>query len=331
MPEGKTLAETGLPSTNAGEIRDAIVSDIMAMSGAQAGNWYTVYREPGADVLLLGENRFQGPTAVADVLRTIEGQPYMQAQFGETAEDIDFAAMTRANDFEIQLATDLPAALVETFWDPGDLHCSIGFNAVVDDRYAGWVGAFRVRPNPPFEPELLARLRPRIPTYLRLLSAARIIDAARPGRGAILVVGQGGKVAARSAGAAHWLELPGFEARVAAAAAQLNDSGGSTQNLTIGTTSLRLFRLHGGDEPAFAVLVTPGEEMDSARLLSLSKRQREVVSAATKSVTVAEIGEQLGLSPETVKSHIKAVYDVFGISSRAELSRIVGSHAKDNC
>lgn len=316
------LAELVLPSTDSGEIRDAVVSDIMSRTRAQAGNWYSVCREPGAEVILLAEHRFQGPAAVAEALKATERQPMLPAYFGETAEEIELSAITHVNEFEIQTAADLPRAMVERFWDPGDIHCAIGFNAILDDRYAGWIGAFRTRPHPPFEPEHLALLKPHVGAYLRLLGAARIIDAARPGLGAVLVVRQGDRVAARSSGAAAWLESPDFEARIVAEATTLLDSGGGSSHFMVGHAGVRIFRLHGEGKPACAVLVTPYEETDVGRLVSLSQRRREVMTHAARNLTVSEIADHLGLSPETIKSHIKAIYDHFGIGSRAELSRI---------
>lgn len=50
----------------------------------------------------------------------------------------------------------------------------------------------------------------------------------------------------------------------------------------------------------------------------LSTREREVVRALIRDLTVSEIADELYISVNTVKSHLKKIYRKFGVSSRAE-------------
>ena len=53
-------------------------------------------------------------------------------------------------------------------------------------------------------------------------------------------------------------------------------------------------------------------------LVALTGREEEVLQLVAKGYNVAESAEMLGLSANTVKSYLKAVYGKLGISSRAE-------------
>jgi DNA-binding NarL/FixJ family response regulator len=53
-------------------------------------------------------------------------------------------------------------------------------------------------------------------------------------------------------------------------------------------------------------------------LIALTSREEEVLQLVAKGYNVSESAEMLGLSANTVKSYLKAVYGKLGISSRAE-------------
>ena len=57
----------------------------------------------------------------------------------------------------------------------------------------------------------------------------------------------------------------------------------------------------------------------------LTKRQREVARYVMSGATSPEIAEELHVSVETVKSHIKNIFDRLNISSRAELAAILSA------
>ena len=53
----------------------------------------------------------------------------------------------------------------------------------------------------------------------------------------------------------------------------------------------------------------------------LSPRQRQVAEAAANGLSAPEIAELLTISEATVRVHLRAIYQVLGVSSRAELGR----------
>ncbi|WP_174803009.1 response regulator [Martelella limonii] len=63
-------------------------------------------------------------------------------------------------------------------------------------------------------------------------------------------------------------------------------------------------------------LTGPAAEPESA----LTEREREVLALISRGLRNVDVSEQLGLSGNTVATHIKSIYRKLGISSRAEAS-----------
>lgn len=55
----------------------------------------------------------------------------------------------------------------------------------------------------------------------------------------------------------------------------------------------------------------------------LTDREREIAQAFSLGETHREIGERLGISPNTVRRHLANIYEKLGISSKVELDRMI--------
>jgi DNA-binding NarL/FixJ family response regulator len=60
------------------------------------------------------------------------------------------------------------------------------------------------------------------------------------------------------------------------------------------------------------------EEEASSRSVQLSPREREVLLLLSRGLGNREIGEELGVSIETVKTHIERLYKRLGVTSRTD-------------
>jgi DNA-binding NarL/FixJ family response regulator len=56
------------------------------------------------------------------------------------------------------------------------------------------------------------------------------------------------------------------------------------------------------------------------RGISLSERERDVVRMVVDGASNDEIGARLGISPRTVESHLRRLFERFGLASRTELA-----------
>ena len=61
-----------------------------------------------------------------------------------------------------------------------------------------------------------------------------------------------------------------------------------------------------------------GPETAASQLRRLSRRELEVLEELAKGGYYREIGETLGISPATVRSHLHAIYQKLGVKSRTQ-------------
>jgi DNA-binding CsgD family transcriptional regulator len=92
--------------------------------------------------------------------------------------------------------------------------------------------------------------------------------------------------------------------------------------------------MSGAGDDSVALVIEPAKSAEVAPILidaySLTARERDVLSAVARGSSTAEIAAELFLSPHTVRDHVKAVFEKFGVSSRGELvARVFGEHYAD--
>jgi len=92
--------------------------------------------------------------------------------------------------------------------------------------------------------------------------------------------------------------------------------------------AVTLTRLHGGNGPRVVVQLVPTAGQPVPVMVNLTKRQRAVAQEMLAGATIQEAAANLHLSPETVRSHLKAIYLALGVSTRVELTRVLRSEEK---
>jgi len=63
------------------------------------------------------------------------------------------------------------------------------------------------------------------------------------------------------------------------------------------------------------------EVADEARADGLTQREREVALLVADGLRSREVAERLAIAPQTVKSHLKTIFDKLGVRNRVELAR----------
>lgn len=89
--------------------------------------------------------------------------------------------------------------------------------------------------------------------------------------------------------------------------------------VAVGLTTLTLEPLRGPAGMVLLVSVGPPALVRLHAASRLTSRQREVAEMAAAGATVAETARALGCAPDTVKTHLKAVYLALEVASRVEL------------
>jgi len=84
-----------------------------------------------------------------------------------------------------------------------------------------------------------------------------------------------------------------------------------------GRTQLHLWR-----EGIPAAVPAPGEPLpQQAAADGLTHREREVALLVADGLRSREVAERLGIASQTVKSHLKTIFDKLGVRNRVELAR----------
>ena len=89
-----------------------------------------------------------------------------------------------------------------------------------------------------------------------------------------------------------------------------------------GRTQLHLWREPASEAPA----PPPGELVQPPPSDGLTSREREVALLVADGLRSREVAERLGIASQTVKSHLKTIFDKLGVRNRVELARRLVQH-----
>ena len=195
-------------------------------------------------------------------------------------------------------------------------------------RFLGWLGGVRRADTPAFETDRVQATDAQLPAVRAILRAHQVAarlhldDSGMAGSNA-LVFSFGGRLVHGTKGAVAWLSDRRREYILALIRALEAKKGftGYVDGVEVGLSRLatKLGRTH--------VLVTLSATSPALLhpFFELSPRQREVAGYVASGFSAPEVAEKLGISPATVRVHLRAIYDILGIASRAELGRLFES------
>lgn len=189
-----------------------------------------------------------------------------------------------------------------------------------DRRFVGWLGVLRSDGHS-FDGEPVDRLGQLAPDVALLLVEADRAERASFEPQPRLVVGVDGEVILSSTSAERWLtprrrELIGVAIRSAA-------RDGTAQGARlVAFAEARFERLFGATAAYLVTLCAPVAPLLEPGAL-LTQRQREIALHAVAGLTRGEIALLLSVSEETVRHHLKLVYERLGVGSRVELANVL--------
>ncbi|MEY4763537.1 MAG: hypothetical protein RI907_210 [Pseudomonadota bacterium] len=125
-------------------------------------------------------------------------------------------------------------------------------------------------------------------------------------------------LAALDAGASGYLLKDGSENHLREHLACLRQ-GGSPLSPGIARTLIRRYRTQGPvSSPAPTTPAVPTPAKAEAPQPALSTREVDVLTGVAKGFSYGEVGEMLGMSTNTVRTHIRHIYDKLSVNSRTE-------------
>ena len=190
-------------------------------------------------------------------------------------------------------------------------------------RFLGWAGLARKRGSAPFTARDRRRLQPLVqPSIATLLAAEQLEQAALPQAAGDFVMRPDGRLLLASKSGREWLARPGFAQQLAKQVRRIDKSSQGERGeyrAAFSDVDARVIRVHGDKGVQYLVHVRPQEPLLMNPDATLSARQRQVAHYVTAGATLAETATFLGVSTETVRSHIREIYRRLEVANRMEL------------
>ena len=297
-------------------IRERVVHVMHEVAEGEAASFWSLGETArGAIPMRLHAKGLSDPDAYWAALRAVD--------FSDPIVDPRRPKRESANRFQPAIASGFVRVLATTaaydgLWRKVRLHDQLRGYLYHGGRFLGTLSAGRFEGSrTPFTKRDASRVRGVLDgLHGALLSAAaaEIQDGA-----ADLVVRPDGRIDLASATAAAWLATPGFRDRVKAVVRALERGElEGVENLAL--ASVRWARLHGAGGHVYLLHIASAPQLPIAADGVLSPRQRRAAEFLAAGATVRETAHAMGVGPETVRTHIREVYQRLGISNRVELA-----------
>jgi len=220
-------------------------------------------------------------------------------------------------------------ASYELFFKPHRIRSILGSYFFIDDKIAGWAGVYRNLDQASFSRHDLALVQEHEPRLLELFATTSPCNRWELGeKGVIGLLDDDGAVVQACADAPAWFAQGRICGELRTAAREFVKSAELSREIFIRRLAVTLTRLHGGHGPSVIVQLVPTAGQPVPAMVNLTKRQRAVAQEMLAGATIQEAASNLHLSPETVRSHLKAIYLALGVSTRVELARVLRSEGR---
>lgn len=266
--------------------------------------------------------RYRGAsTSFRQTADSLEGRPVLAGP----SLDIFCPEPDEINQFKsVEVTQNFTGTNVsEDFLTPHDIHSSARIMVYRGGRFAGWLGCFRGGNQPRCDHELRRRLGEMSDPIRAALSAVEQIKRDRwiDGEG-FAVFDPEGRLDYASADVVEFLD-ESRRRRIAEIVTRV-DAGELEQCVRyVDGAELRVTRLKGEGVLRYLAQISPPTIAYLDPLAWLTPAQREVAGIAATGATNAEIARQTDRSTQTVKVHMRNIYDRLDIGSRVELVRMV--------
>jgi DNA-binding CsgD family transcriptional regulator len=215
----------------------------------------------------------------------------------------------------------LESATWSELYEPARIWDQVRLLVTRDDEVVAYALLVRGVGAPLFGPAEARVLQRLVRPLQRALVAADAIERdGTPDGPADFVLDARGRVLFASREAQAWLRKSGFREHLARLVRAADRE--RIPSSTVGRGRIDLVRVHGRAEGLrYLAHVTPLRPLRLSPAAALTEAQREIAALLASGATVSEIATMVGRSVETVRSHLKAIYQRLGVSSRAELVR----------
>lgn len=219
---------------------------------------------------------------------------------------------------------------LHTLFEGLDVHDQLRAVLTTDNRLLGWLGLIRCGDDNSFSARQQTLLNAVVPAVKDNIVSAEILEADHIDATHRAVFRANGDIDCLSSDMEAWL-TPGTREILGQMIVDIHDQQLEHHVRPFDGVQLNTLRLRSSEGMRYLVSVNRPQLLTINPSYWLTERQREVARYVISGATSPQIAEQLHVSVETIKSHIKNIFERLDISSRAELAAKLsgGSPAPD--
>lgn len=308
-----------VPSECPEVIRAEILEAMLDAVSAEMGIYFTCAADTDGRQHFTGGVLRGGDQELIESIRPVSNGPAMDAPW--SPPNLDPGAMnTFVRVKSYYSSRELSKYAVNaTLLDP--MEVSDTLRAVFFDghRLLGWVGLLRRGTDERFRADEEQRLLAVLGQIKSALAAADALESQNLEGGVFGVTNGEGVIEHASQNLVHWL-TPERKAYLARRIRAIDRGSSACGTEIFSGSEVRVTRLDGATGVRYLITVERANVIRVGPETWLTERQREIAEYAAAGATSAEIGRSLNISPHTVKTHMKSIYERLGVSSRQELA-----------
>lgn len=318
-----------LHTTEPGEIRRQVVQRVLGRADAEIGLFYslgTLDGEPRVSSWCAAGNPAgeRGIRMVAGDARLLPPKILESTRAPAAVEARSFVELDLVTTTDAIRDTEYYRRVASRFGFLGQIRLLVFHGR----RFVGWIGAFRPEAGPRFRRKDRRRLAPLVEPVSSALIAADGLARGDVSDNAYLLARPDGTIDHASCGARAWLEKRELLDAVRDAVRAADAGRAPASAFALHGAEARVSRLDATGSLAYLLQLRPLRAIE--RAIPLGRRQQEVAELVAAGATVAEAARHIGISAETVRSHLRVVYRRLGARSRVELLRALESNPRED-
>jgi len=214
-----------------------------------------------------------------------------------------------------------PGEVIEKIYERNRIGSQLRAMFYDDEAFVGWFGYYRSVEEPPFSERERRMLNGVAEQIHAVVSAIESGAADGMPSTADFVCRSDGKVLSASAEGRTLLERRGYADTLARVVRTVPPSSPCRRCPGDGPEILEVVPVDGESGLSYVVRFRRADRPRRSPWSSLTPRQLELARLAVEGLKRREIAKRLGLTENTVKTHLKDIYVRLGVSTRAELVR----------
>lgn len=228
---------------------------------------------------------------------------------------LDLDQVWSLGSFRAEIGDALSTEMKRTYWTDSGVRDALGMYIGVSGRMVGYVTVYRATGSPPFNESDRSIADALAPWVAKAFERAIGSDDTRDVAAGRYLFDASGRLRFASE-----RPVPPRAASTLGRCAAEFLEGRRLPESILGTWRLSTTRLTGDEGDAAMIEVRRVYSGQVPDVMRLTPTKRRIAAYAARGATASQIAEIVGRHAETVRAHLKEIYEILGVSSRVELA-----------